>query len=105
MLLTHLLGHGDGFAAPKGMALGSRNGALYHNRDEAEGVTLISVSPHCTFQVDTPGKARAKTVRAVSRVTIEAKNSEKEWGCLPGTWWLVERRKRSREPIFVPSRA
>ena len=99
MLLTHPLGHGDGFAAPKGMALGSRNGALYHNRDEAERVTLISVSWQrgllCTLRVDTPGNARAITVRVVSRVTVEAKNREKEWGCHPGTWWLVERRKRS----------
>ena len=99
MLLTHLLGHGDGFAAPKGMALGSRNGALYRNRDEAERVTLISVSSQlgllCTFQVDAPGKARAKTVRVVCGITLDAENREKEWGCHPGTWWLVERRKRS----------
>ena len=94
-MLTHLLEHGDGFAAPKGMALGNRNGALYHNRDEAERVTLISVSPHCTFQVDAPGKARAKTVRVVCSITLDAENREKEWGCHPGTWWLVERRKRS----------
>ena len=109
MLLTHLLEPGDGFAAPKGMASGCRNGALYHNRDVAERLTLISVSSQpgllCTLRVDTPGKARAKTVRVVSRVTVETKNREKKWVCHPGTWWLVERRKRSRKPIFVPSRA
>ena len=60
------------------MALGNRNGALYHNRDEAERATLISVNLHCTFQVDAPGKARAKTARVVCSITLDAENREKE---------------------------